>query len=94
MSARGYTYRDFFIPDYMVEGLDLWIDHGVLPGSFLTAVLCNDLMDAFARADENNIRQLPAYCAYLYNQAPPHCFGSKERVRAWIEFKRPEKAGD
>lgn len=28
MSARGYVYREFFIPDYMAEGLDLWIERG------------------------------------------------------------------
>jgi len=88
MSARGYRYRDFFIPDYMFEGLDLWIARGILPGSFLTAVLCNDLMEATACADEMNIRQLPAYCAYLHNEAPSACFGSKKKVRDWIEHKR------
>jgi hypothetical protein len=88
MSAKGYQYREFFIPDYMVEGLDLWIEHAILPGDFLTAVLCNDLMEACGRADETNIRNLPAYCAYLYNCAPPACFGSSAKVRAWIKTKR------
>lgn len=87
-TAAGYRYREFAIPDYMVEGLDLWTRFGVLPGDFLIAVLSNDLMEACARADETNLRNLPVYCAYLYNEAPPQCFGSKERVRAWIEFKR------
>lgn len=92
MSARGYQYREFFIPDHMVEGLDLWIEQGILPGSFLTAVLCNDLMDACGRADELNILNLPAYCAYLYNEAPSTCFGSPEKVRAWVERKASERA--
>ena len=88
MSAKGYQYRQFFIPDYMVEGLDRWIEHGILPGDFLTAVLCNDLMDACGRADATNIGNLPAYCAYLYNEAPRACFGSRANVEAWIKTKR------
>lgn len=86
-----YSYRGFAIPDYMIEGLDLWIRFGVLPGDFLVAVLCNDLMEACGRADETNLRNLPAYCAYLYNQAPPGCFGSSAKVEAWIKAKAAER---
>ncbi len=88
MEAAGYEYREFVIPEYMGEGLDLWIQFGILPGGFLTAVLCNDLMDACGRADNSNIHNLPAYCAFLYNEAPPACFGSPAKVEAWIEARR------
>lgn len=90
-TAAGYRFGEFFIPDYMAEGLDLWIRAGVLPGSFLTAVLCNDLVDACRLADSTNIRNLPAYASYLYSNAPSECFGSREKVAAWVEAKRAER---
>jgi hypothetical protein len=90
-TCAGYEHAGHFIPEHMVEGLDLYINRGIEPGSFLMAVLCNDLMEACARADHVNIHALPAYCGYLYNEAPPQCFGSYAKVAAWIEAKRAER---
>lgn len=39
-------------------------------GSFLTAVLANDLVEAAHRADSTNIRLLPNYASFLYNEMP------------------------
>ena len=82
---RIYEFRGFVIPDYMMDGLRMYIDHGVEPGSFLTAVICNDLSDACGRADETNLRNLPAFVAYLYNEAPSPCWGSRAKMDAWME---------
>lgn len=83
----GYTFRGFSIPDYMADGLQLWIESGIYPGSFLTAVLENDLAEACGRAEENNLRALPAYVAYLYNEAPSQCWGSPAKCEAWAALK-------
>jgi len=83
-----YVFRHFHIPAYMGEGLIRWIEHGILPGEFLQAVLRNDLMGAVHRADGTNIENLPAYIGYLYNEAPQGCFGSPEAVKAWEEKHR------
>lgn len=82
MSA--YTFREFEIPDRMMGGLKRYVEHGIEPGSFLMAVLRNDLHDAVGRADDENIRNLPAYVSYLYNEAPSPCWGSPEKVQAWL----------
>lgn len=74
--------------DYMADGLQRYIEHGVPPGSFMTAVLCNDLMDAAGRADDTNRRYLFEWAGWLYNYAPPACYGSPEKVKAWIESRR------
>ena len=42
------------IPDYMRGGLRRYLAHGIEPGSFLSAVLRNDLIDACGRADDTN----------------------------------------
>jgi hypothetical protein len=39
-------------------------------GSFLTAVLANDLVGAVAKADDNNRRIISEYAAFLYNEMP------------------------
>jgi len=85
----SYRFREFVIPDYMMEGLELYIEHGVEPGHFLSAVIKNDLADAVGRADDHNLRNLPAYVGYLYNEAPATCWGSAEKMKAWVaDFKK------
>src|SRR5580765_6995795 len=88
----GYTFREFSIPEHMLEGLVAWIEHGVPPGDFLRAVLCNNLVEAVGRADDTNISNLPAYVAYLYNYAPRGCWGSPENVAVWQEAHASRRA--
>ena len=45
------------IPEGMRDGLLLYLEHGFFPGSFLMAVLSNDLKEAVARGDEDNLEQ-------------------------------------
>jgi len=60
-------------------------DLGIEPGSFLLAVLSNNLTEAFGRADYINQQSMKDYCSFLYNYAPRGCWGSKETVNEWIE---------
>lgn len=73
------------IPSHMQEGVLRYIEKGERPGGFLTAILQNDLMGSANRADERNARCLHNYAKFLFNYAPPACFGSTEKVEAWIE---------
>jgi len=59
--------------------------YGVPPGSFLQAVLSNDLVEACNRADHQNQRALYDYVYVLYNAMPSAAWGSPEKVRAWID---------
>lgn len=92
MVAGQYTFREFYIPDYMMEGLALYIEKGIEPGGFLSAVICNNLSEAVGRADDTNIRNIPAYCSYLYNEAPSDCWGSPEAMAEYMKRKRAESA--
>ena len=74
----------FSIPERMMGGIQRYIEQGIPPGSFLTAVICNDLKEAVGRADGENLRQLPAYVSYFYNDAPSACWGSPEKYEAWL----------
>lgn len=79
-----YNFNQFYIPERMMEGLRAYINDHRPPGSFLRAVLENDLHGAVNRADAENLANLPAYIGYLHWEAPPACFGSPERVAAWL----------
>jgi hypothetical protein len=81
-----YTFREFYIPERMMGGLDRYIRHGCPPGDFLTAVICNDLRAACEQADDENILNIPAYVAYLYNEAPAQCWGSRAKMESWVSY--------
>jgi hypothetical protein len=76
------------VPEHLVEGLALYVAHGFRPGSFLQAVLANDLMDAVNRGDEDSRAGLVALCVFISHALPAQCHGSRERVAAWIEAQR------
>ena len=81
-----YKFYDTYIPERMMGGLERYIEDGIPPGHFLTGVLENDLMEAFSRADLENMKNIRAYCGYLYNEAPIGCYGSPAKVREWIKM--------
>lgn len=83
----AYEFNGFYIPERMMGGLQRYIDHGIAPGSFLCAVLENNLKDAVGRADAENLANLPAYVGYLYNEAPMACWGSPQKISAWLDEK-------
>lgn len=69
------------------DDIDRYRDHGVLPGSFLQAVLENDLVRAFQQADEDNGRGMAQIVGYCYNHLPGGSWKSPERVREWAAHK-------
>ncbi len=75
------------LPDDVKEHIDRYVKDGVPPGSFLRAVLANDLMNSFGNADETNSRSMLHICCYIYNSIPEECHGSYEKVEAWIYRK-------
>lgn len=80
----SFAFRNWHIPDSMMDGIRLYVDHGIHPGHFLCAVICNDLAEAVGRADDENIENLPAYVAYFWNEVPSTCWGSVEKMKDWI----------
>lgn len=72
------------IPERMMAALHCYLREHQPVGDFLTAVLRNDLKEACVRADDENIKIIPIYVAYLYNEAPSSSWGSSEKHRAWL----------
>lgn len=75
------------VPQAIFESLKLYVTQRVPTGSFLNAVLCNDLFDACGRADPYSAAALPKICELIYNRCPAECFGSQEKVDAWLEAR-------
>lgn len=71
----------------IIESLRRYADNRIPTGDFLRAVLENNLKEAFGRADDANIVNLFHIIAYTYNNLPSVCWGSKEKVRKWIEHE-------
>lgn len=79
------------LPEYMQGAMERWVEHGISPGSFLRAVLENDLMRAMSAADSENSYRLRDYAMYLYNYAPVGCYGNIDRVQAWENHRGLQK---
>lgn len=77
------------VPEGLHEGLIEYVAARRPTGHFLLAVLSNDLHEACARADEDNRVHLFALVFFLRNYAPAACWGSRDRVVAWLSATEP-----
>jgi len=75
------------LPEHMQDGMRRYIENGIPPGSFQRAVLSNDLMEAFRRADDVNSHAMRNYAVFLESEAPGGCFGSPQHVNDWIDHR-------
>lgn len=78
------------VPAHLHRGLALYLVHHLKTGSFLRAVLSNDLRDAVRRADEASREGLYRLVAFLEHHSPSDCWGSAAIVDAWLE-RRTER---
>lgn len=62
---------------------DYAIKHRKL-GGFLTSCLENDFVQAAGRADWLSRQFLPEIAMYIFNYLPSGCWGSPEKVAAWL----------
>ena len=79
------------IPDYTLESLQRYYQYGLPPGSFLTALLQNDLFGAMATADEYNKEALQDICSFIYWEFPAETYGSEYKVLAYMSQKLAER---
>ena len=72
-------------PLVIVASLKRYVEHKVPTGSFLQAVLENNLKEAFERADDINRYKMFEIFSYCYNKIPAISWGSPERVKNWLK---------
>lgn len=73
------------LPPQMWGGVKRYLESGIPPGHFLTAVITNNLSEAVSRADDQNVNLLPNYVRFFYNEVPGGCWGSRSKYDAWIK---------
>lgn len=73
------------LPEHMRDSARRYIEDGIKPGEFLTAVLMNDLKESFGRADDINAEHMKDWVIFLYNCAPIGCQGNEYKVNKWIK---------
>ena len=76
--------EQYSIKKSVLDSLDRYVNDKIPTGGFLEAVLCNNLMEAVGRADDDNLRNLYTICMYVRWEIPHNCHGSPEKVRAWL----------
>jgi len=86
-----YKAASYDISIFLIGDLRRYVEHGVPPGSFLTAVLCNDLIEATGRADYINKEKIVEIVTYCVNELPRMCWRSRENFNNWIEMKSAKK---
>jgi hypothetical protein len=75
------NYAD--IPERILNAFDRHGREGLPTGSFCNAVLENNLLMAVNAADPHSRAHLRAIVNYVYNELPPECWGTPEKVKQW-----------
>jgi len=76
------------VPEHMRNGMLRYAIVGIPPGSFLLAVIDNDLQKSVACADEKNLPLIALYAQWFRFIAPPDCHGSVEKRIAWVRMHK------
>ena len=82
------------IPEHDIDSLRRYVDRGIPLGSFLEAIVSNDLLEAFNRADTRNRSVMFEYIHYLNNEMPVGCHGSRRAYNAWCKHNGMEGISD
>lgn len=90
MTIRKLERSEYYpgMSDDNIGALQRYLDSGIMPGGFLTAVLENNLSESFGRADSFNTANMKDICGYIYNHFPSIAWGSRERVAAFVNQVR------
>lgn len=94
MVEESYSFRTFRIFPHMLTSIKRYVQHGSRPGSFLSAVIENNLKKAVMYADDDNMSNLPAYVDYFYNHAPMSCWGYEGVIKDWAAHVKKETKTD
>jgi hypothetical protein len=77
---------DFFskVPEHTRGALERYFLYAFEPGSFVKAVLCNDLYSSVARADTWNKQALADIVSWIAKNAPEGSWGHEDYYKEWI----------
>lgn len=73
------------IPPLLLDGLYRYVDDKIPTGSFLNAVLTNNLTETFRRADHESAAALKEILAFVWWELPSNVWGNPKVVKEWLE---------
>lgn len=77
------------LPEGLRAGVQRWVEEGIQPGSFLSAVIANNLRESVVCADPDNRRRLAQIVAWFLYDCPAYAWGSPQKARKWAaQFQR------
>ena len=79
------TYPD--APIHILDSINRFVEYGLEPGSFVKAVLSNDLAGAFNAADTDSEAGIRDILKYVRWEIPAESWGSPAKVEAWLNSK-------
>lgn len=80
---KGFEFHK--LPDHMLDAVENYVLHGLMPGHFLQAVLTNDLKTAVCHADSMNLKRICEWVYFVINYVPADCQGSEGRFKEWLQ---------
>jgi hypothetical protein len=81
ITERGITWE---LPPLVRRAVEHYIQRGWPPGSFVGALLRNDLHAAVTHADPHSLAALPGLVFWLAWHAPEDCWGTPDKVEGWL----------
>ena len=85
---------DANVPAHLRAGLARYLVGHLHTGSFLHAVLTNNLRGAVFAADDDSLVGLLPIMRFLYNDAPADSWGSPDAVNRWLEAAPAQYAAE
>ena len=82
------SYNYALIPLPILTALERYLTERIEPGSFLMAVLENDLSAAMMYGDDATLEHCPALVRYLENEVDPRAWGNEDAVKEWLAAGR------
>jgi hypothetical protein len=79
------NYSHFSVPHHTAETLENYLFHGYEPGSFVTSILCNDLMGACTRCDYINADHIVPISKFVLHSMPGNSWGNMKLMRDWMK---------
>ena len=73
------------VPSHIADALLSYALDGIRPGSFTSACIANEFVDAACMAGPMiTARDMTAIAKTLFNDLPSSAWGSKDKLEAWV----------
>lgn len=90
IAAAQDLRSEYYVSPIIQDSVNRYIKDACPVGSFLQAVIENNLEAAAMKADIHNSVTLVAITAYVHNKIPPIARGSKAAYANWIKPKEDD----